>query len=161
LDGSPVFARTLTCRGCGWRTVSGADDIATRLRLLGHRRRDASPDEGILAALLDESGGLMTCPACKRIGLAVADATLDADGDDWQAAVLCEGCRKPIDPERLEVFPNTRRCVPCQARRESGVDEFEPEFCERCGSLLELRVSRGGGITRYKLFCTGQPPCRA
>ncbi|MGL4513416.1 MAG: TraR/DksA family transcriptional regulator [Lacipirellulaceae bacterium] len=155
-----MFARTLTCNDCGWRTVCGADDVATRLRLVGHLRRDAAPGEGLLAALLDESAGMMTCPTCKRVGLVVGDASLDVEADDWQAAVLCDGCRKPIDPERLEVFPGTKRCVACQAKRESGEDDSEPEFCKRCGSLLELRVSRGGGITRYRLFCTGDPPCR-
>lgn len=40
------------------------------------------------------------------------------------------------------------------------VEPTEPEFCPKCGALLELRVSRGAGVTRYKQFCTGDPPYR-
>lgn len=156
-----MLARTLTCPACGWRTLGGPAEAAGWLRSVGLLRRDGEPDEAIVAALLPEATGRMTCPACKRVGLVIGDAAEEEDGDDWQAAVLCDGCRRPIDPERLEVFPNTRRCVACQSRRESGAPEpDEPEFCPRCGSLVELRVSRGGGLTRYKRFCTGSPPCR-
>lgn len=156
-----MLSRSLSCPGCGWRTVCGEADIAARLRLVGLLRRDKDPDEGILAALFDDAAGRMTCPGCKRVGVVADDADAADDEDDWQAAVLCEACRKPIDPERLEVFPDSKRCVPCQARSESGVPEpDEPDFCPRCGSLVELRVSRGSGLTRYRRFCTGQPACR-
>ena len=53
-----------------------------------------------------------------------------------------------------------KRCVACQGRKEAGIAEEEPEYCPHCGSLVELRVGRGPGITRYRRFCTGQPPCR-
>lgn len=156
-----MLSCSLTCPGCGWRTVCGPGDIASRLRLVGLLRRDGDPDEEILSALLPEAAPRMTCPGCKRIGLLVGDADEAGDDDDWQAAVLCQRCRQPIDPERLEVFPDTRTCVACQSRAEAGEPEpEEPEFCPKCGSLVELRVSRGGGLTRYKRFCTGNPPCR-
>lgn len=156
-----MLSRELSCSGCGWRTVCGSADIASKLRLVGLLRRDPDPDDDILAALLPEAAGRMTCPGCKRIGLVANEVDPTADDDDWQAAVLCERCRKPIDPERLEVFPDSRRCVPCQSKAESGEPEDdEPDFCPRCGSLVELRVSRGGGLTRYRRFCTGQPSCR-
>ena len=70
-----------------------------------------------------------------------------------------DGC-EPIPPERLEILPGTRRCVKCQNAAELGDARDEPEFCPKCGSLVELRVSRGAGITRYKRVCTGVPPCR-
>ena len=126
-----------------------------RLRLVGQLRRDKNPDDAIVLALLSESAPRMTCPGCKAIGLAVSDVDeLDDDGD-WQAAVLCEICRQPIDPERLEVLPEARRCTDCQHKSETGtLPDDDPEFCPRCGALVELRVSRGG-ITRYKRFCTG------
>jgi len=156
-----MLSKLLSCPACGWRTVCGTAEVISRLRLVGLLRRDGDPDEAILAALLPEAAGRMTCPACKRVGLAADDAEAVDEADDWQAAVLCEACRKPIDPERLEVFPDSRRCVACQSRAESGEpDDDEPEFCPRCGALVELRVSRAGGLTRYKRFCTGQPPCR-
>lgn len=30
----------------------------------------------------------------------------------------CEGCEKPINPKRLEVFPSARYCIECQAKLE-------------------------------------------
>lgn len=156
-----MLSKQLYCPDCGYQTTLGADDIAVRLRLLGHLRRDKDPDEGVLAELLTTSAQNMTCPTCKSVGLGVRDQVDDADEfDDWQAAVLCEICREPIPEERLEVAPDAKRCVGCQAKAEAGTLPEEPDFCPRCGSLVELRVSRGGGITRYKRFCTGQPPCR-
>ena len=144
-----------------------------RLRLVGQLRRDKEPDEAIVEALLDDAVGRMTCPGCKRIGLLAADTDAEgndtkdnhtkdaAEWDDWQAAVLCEVCRKPIDPERLEALPQTRRCTECQGQAEAGtLPDDDIEFCPKCGSLVELRVSRGSGLTRYQRFCTGSPACR-
>jgi hypothetical protein len=154
-----VFSYELRCRRCGWRTVCGRDDAAARLRLVGLLRREPDPAEDVVAALLVEAAPRMTCPICKEKGLS-ASPTYAGD-DDWQAAVLCEVCRSPIPPERLEAVPGTRRCTACQGSAEAGrLIEEEPEYCPHCGALVELRVSRGGGITRYRRFCTGDPPCR-
>lgn len=152
----------LNCRHCGWRTVSNRSDAIGRLRVVGYLRRDTDPDDEVVATLLIESAPQMTCPGCKSRGLAACPASGDDDADgDWQAAILCELCRQPIPPERLEAIPGVRRCVACQGKSESGqlVDD-EPDYCEHCGALVELRVSRGVGITRYRRFCTGNPPCR-
>lgn len=156
-----MLRKTLTCRDCGWRTVSGRQDLIARLHLLGWLRRDKEPDDGMVDALIAESAPRMTCPGCRGIGLVVREAEEEEEFDDWQAAILCEVCRQPIDPDRLEFLPDTRRCTNCQHLAEQGkLDDEEPEFCPRCGSLVELRVSRGSGITRYRRFCTGDPPCR-
>lgn len=155
-----MLAKTLSCPHCGWRTTCGEAEIARRLRTLGLLRRAPSPPEELLSELLAAHVGELGCDACKSVGLAVVDAEVDEDSGDWQQAVVCEVCRKPIPPERVEVFPDARRCVECQDVADRGAEPEEPEFCERCGSLVELRVSRGGGITRYKRFCTGSPPCR-
>ena len=160
-----MLARTLSCPDCGWRTVCGPADLAARMRIVGLLRRDKDPEEAVLAELSATAAPLMTCPTCKRKGLRITDGEA-ADGDDfsdgdWQAAVLCEVCRQPIDPERLEFVPDAKRCVDCQGKAEAGtLEEDEPEFCPKCGSLVELRVSRGSGLTRYKRFCTGVPACR-
>jgi hypothetical protein len=136
------------------------DDAAARLRLIGQLRREPDPPDDLLAALLVESAPRMTCPICKEKRLAAVPADV-ADDDGWQAAVLCEVCRAPIPPERLEAIPDAKRCAACQGKAESGQrKEEEPEYCPQCGALMETRVSRGGGITRYKRFCTGDPPCR-
>ncbi|WP_442485503.1 TraR/DksA C4-type zinc finger protein [Aeoliella sp. SH292] len=152
-----MLRKTLHCRKCGFRTIAGTDDLVARLRLVGQFRRDKEPDEAIVEALLPEYTPLMTCPMCKSIGLVAEDADTEWDDtDDWQAAVLCEICRKPIDPERLEYLPDTRCCTDCQQKSESGtLPDDDPDFCPRCGALVELRVSRGSGITRYRRFCTG------
>lgn len=153
-----MLAKSLHCRECGFRTLAGRDDLVGRLRLVGQLRRDKDPDDAIVEALLAEYTPLMTCPGCKARGLVAKDPgdEWEEDDSDWQAAVLCEVCRQPIDPERLEVLPDTKRCTDCQHKSETGtlVDD-EPEFCPRCGALVELRVSRGSGITRYRRFCTG------
>lgn len=140
--------------------MSDAADAASRLRLVGSLRRDGQPEIAVIEALLIDAAGRMTCPGCKQIGLTVEDPADETDTDDWLAAVLCEACRKPIDPKRVEALPGVKRCAACQQRAEAGESDDEPEFCPRCGSLMELRVSRRGGLTRYRLFCTGDPPCR-
>jgi RNA polymerase-binding transcription factor DksA len=156
-----MFAYELICRNCGWRTVCGVADAAARLRIIGLLRRERDPNEALTAALLEESAPRMTCPICKEKRLVASPASTSEIEDDWQTAALCEVCRVPIPPERLEAIPNTKRCATCQGKAEAGrLDVDEPDYCPQCGSLVEVRVSRGGGITRYKRFCTGDPPCR-
>lgn len=160
-----MLSRSLSCTQCSWRTVCGSIDLANRLRLVGLLRREKEPSDELLLELAPSAAGRMTCPSCKCIGLRLGDTdetTADEfTDDDWQAAVLCEVCKDPIPPERLEFMPESRRCVACQGKAEAGtLEEDEPEFCPRCGSLVELRVSNAGGLTRYKRFCTGTPACR-
>jgi len=154
------FSSQLVCRNCQWRTVCGREDAIGRLRLVGMLRRDPDPDEDLLAVLLTEAAPRMTCPLCKEKRLSAIDHDPVADDADWQSAVLCEVCRQPIPPERVEALPGVKRCVACQGRSETGVAVEEPEYCPHCGSLVEIRVGRGAGITRYRRFCTGEPPCR-
>lgn len=156
-----MFSYELTCRNCGWRTVCGPADAAARLRLIGLFRRELDPDDAVLAELLVESAPRMTCPLCKEKRLVATSSDLSDDDMEWQTAVLCDVCRQPIDPERLEAIPGTKRCTACQGKAEAGaLDTWEPDYCPHCGALTEVRVSRGAGITRYKRFCTGAPPCR-
>jgi hypothetical protein len=155
-----VFSYEVVCRRCHWRTVCGSDDAVARLRLIGLLRREPDPDDELVAALLVDAAPRMTCPICKEKAL-VATPADDAAQGDWQAAVLCEVCRAPIAPERLEAIPGAKRCAHCQEEAESGdtiVNELE--YCPKCGALMEIRISRGAGITRYKRVCTGDPPCR-
>jgi RNA polymerase-binding transcription factor DksA len=155
-----VFSYELVCRRCGWRTLCGHDDAIARLRLIGLLRREPDPDELTLTELFVDAAPRMTCPICKEKALAATPAE-ETDDSDWQIAVLCEVCRAPIALERLEAIPGTKRCTSCQGKAESGkLHASEPEYCRHCGALVELRVSRGSGITRYKRFCTGTPPCR-
>ena len=159
-----MLAANLTCPECGWQTTCGEEAIARRLRSLGLLKRAGSPPEELVRELLNSNVCQLACDQCLHVGLLLSDPSragedFDDEGD-WQQAVVCEVCRKPIPPERVEIFPAAKRCVACQDEADRGVEPDEPEFCEKCGSLVELRVSRGGGITRYKRFCTGSPPCR-
>src|SRR5689334_624465 len=131
-----MFAYELTCTHCGWRTISGLEDAVARLRLIGQLRRDKEPDEEMVAELFVDSAPRMTCPLCKERALRAQPAS-DDDADEWQAAVLCEICREPIDPERLEAIPGTKRCAGCQGKAENGQLADEPDFCPNCGALVE------------------------
>ena len=131
-----MFSFELHCSNCGWRTVSGVDDAIARLRLIGLLRRDREPDEDVVAALLVEATPRMTCPLCKEKRLTAEPTTDAADAADWQAAILCEVCRQPIDPERLDAIPGTKRCacLPRQSRNWRS--------CRRTRLLPELRRHR-------------------
>jgi hypothetical protein len=156
-----MFAYELSCRRCGWRTVCGREDAVARLRLIGLLRREPDPHDELVAALFVEAVPRLRCPRCKEKSLWASPAEDAGDEGDWQAAVLCEACRAPIPQERLQAVPGAQRCARCQEREEAGqLTAAEPEYCPSCGALLETRVSRGTGITRYKRVCTGNPPCR-
>ncbi|QDS98567.1 TraR/DksA C4-type zinc finger protein [Adhaeretor mobilis] len=157
-----MFSAQLTCSECQWRTVCGEEQVAKRLRKLGLLRRAAEPPVEMLQELLISHGSQLKCDQCEAVGLAVSDPAVDEfdEAGDWQQAILCEVCRKPISEERLEFMPKATRCVKCQSAEDRGEVEEEFDYCPKCGSLMELRTSRGGGITRYKLFCTGSPSCR-
>lgn len=155
-----MLASTLRCDDCGWQTTCGQRDLEQRLRKLGLLRRATHPPAEMVSELLAMHLGRLTCDGCGQTGLLVVpDEELSRD-DDWQQAVVCEVCREPVDPERLSILPNATRCVGCQAAEDRGEQQEEFDFCSKCGAILELRVSNAGGVTRYKQFCTGNPPCR-
>ena len=169
-----MLSTILSCRKCGWRTTCGEDELARRLRTLGLLRRSPHPPTELVSELLRVNAHRLTCDTCHSVGLAIVEADdggpaslyspvilagSENDGD-WQQARLCQICREPIDPDRLEIFLDAKRCAKCQNTADQGAEADLPEFCPKCGALLEMRVSRGGGITRYRQFCTGQPSCR-
>lgn len=119
-------------------------------------RRTSEIDRALLMELLTGALLRIQCPECGTSGLELSPH----DDGEWHDAVLCEACRKPIPPERIEAIPGVTRCTACQHDEESGTTETEPEYCPKCGAPLVLRTSSGAGTTRYKLFCTGNPSCR-
>lgn len=149
----------LECDQCGWRTICGETEVVRRLRKLGLFRRATDPPEELVREVLRDQGSRLSCDNCAASGM---NLVLDgADhGDQWEQVVVCEICREPIPSERLEFKPDARRCVKCQDASDRGQSFIEPEYCPKCGAILELRVSRSGGVTRYKQWCTGNPPCR-
>jgi hypothetical protein len=155
-----MFSHELICRNCGWRTVCGREEAIARLRIIGQLRREREPDDELIATLFVDAAPRMTCPLCKEKTLFARPGDLD-ESEEWQTALLCDICREPITLERQDAIPGVKRCARCAAKAESGqLNEIEPSFCPNCGALVEVRVSRGGGITRYKRVCTGDPPCR-
>lgn len=160
-----MLSVALECHNCGWRTVCGSEEVARRLRMLGLLRRSPHPPDDLVGELLRVNARRLACDQCGHVGLGVvgADDTGPAGSspdDDWQQARICDICRQPIPEERLAVFPNANRCVACQNAADRGFEPVTPEYCPKCGAILELRVSHRGGIARYLQFCTGQPPCR-
>jgi hypothetical protein len=153
-----MVAVQLKCPDCAWQTTCGLEQVVLRLRTLGLLRRATHPPEEMVHELLRANLPRLACDQCGHAGLLLGEDS--GDDADWQQAIVCEVCRKPISPERLEVLPNSIRCVGCQDVADRGEEPEELEFCERCGALVELRVSHAGGLTRYKRFCTGDPPCR-
>jgi phage FluMu protein Com len=163
-----MLSTILACAKCGWRTTCGEDELARRLRTLGLLRRSPHPPTELVSELLRVNIRRLVCDACHHTGLAIIEAddggpllSTSADDDgDWQQARICEVCREPISQERLGVLPTALRCAKCQDLADRGAEAAPIEYCPKCGAVLEMRVSRGGGITRYKQFCTGDPPCR-
>ena len=154
-----MLSRQFECGACGWWTLAGEVEIARRLRTLGLLRRASDPPTEMVLELLATYGPKLPCDRCRATGLTIREGD-EGDRGDWHTAVVCELCREPIPAERLDALPDARRCVTCQAAADRGQSFVEPDYCPKCGSLLELRVSGGGGTTRYKLFCTGSPSCR-
>ncbi len=116
-------------------------------------KSEASPE--LVRELCVASAAKLKCPACGSIGLTASNAEALSD-EDWGQARACEGCRRPIAPERLEALPNARLCASCQAQEDRGELSAAPDYCPRCGDIMQLVATRSG-ITRYVMRC---PTCR-
>jgi Zn finger protein HypA/HybF involved in hydrogenase expression len=150
----------LECGQCQWWTLCGEAEIVRRLRSVGAFRRSAEPPEELVREVLRSHGTRLACDRCQQPALTIREGAAGDEPGEWEQVVLCEICREPIPAERLEFNPRATRCAACQDAADRGRSFVEPDYCPRCGSLMEIRVSRGEGLTRYKLFCTGSPPCR-
>jgi hypothetical protein len=150
----------LECGACGWWTVCGEAEIVRRLGALGLFRRAPEPPPDLVREVLAANGSRLTCDRCRATGLSVREGDDPAMAGEWEQVVVCEICRQPISAERLEVLPRATRCAACQGAADRGATFVEPDYCPKCGAIVELRVSRTGGITRYKMWCTNNPPCR-
>ena len=111
-----------------------------------------APGGSVLTEIFRDSLPRMSCPECEQVGLSVGIADADAD---WGDAKACEGCGRPIEFERLEAVPDSVLCVACQRASETGDTTVEQEYCDRCGSPMQLVPSRGAGLSRYVLRCSG------
>ncbi len=148
----------LRCPACAWSEDCGEDAVARWLHSAGRLRRDQQPELEIMHEILKGIAGELACPDCGRQGLLAA---VRSDDDDWPEARRCEGCGQPIGAERIAALPDAVLCADCQQREESGRATGKVEYCPRCGAVMELRLSRKAGISRYTMQCSGNPPCRS
>ncbi len=149
----------VVCLSCDFQQYWGIEAIARALIQIGKLRPTAEFHPDIFCELFQAHSGKIPCPVCRECGLSVREAT--GEEITWDDAVRCEDCGKEIPAERLEAVPGTTLCVACLKKQETG--ERSPdqiEYCPRCGSPMELRPDRSGGITRYVSTCTGSPGCR-
>lgn len=121
------------------------------LQTRGMLRREKEPDLTLVRELLNSISDQLKCNACHKVGVAIKDDW----SDDWSDEVQCLGCKAAIDPERLEVFPDTEYCPKCQKLVDAGGSPgAEAEYCERCGGLLNLTKRGGSGIAGYVMSCS-------
>lgn len=146
----------LECPNCRWHTVCGPSQMLDWLRKVKMVRRDAAPEPELLPELFRAAAARFACPQCNGLGLAIGAAADESD-EAWGMARKCESCGRPIARERLEIFPDTRLCVECQATSDRGDAPSDVEYCPRCGSIMTIRQSRRG-LTRYVMSC---PNCRS
>lgn len=116
-------------------------------------KRATKPKHDVLVELARAAAPRLVCDACHAVGLNVS--TLDSQDDvDWPEARLCEVCRAPIPAERLEAIPSATRCVACQEGGRGADEHQAAQFCEHCGGLLTIRLSRGRRTAQYKMVCS-------
>lgn len=147
-------SRELTCPQCGWSALCGTDTMLRWLRRHGRLKRADDVDADLVTELFTANTNRFSCPECGAVGLLAGLAR--EENADWEFNRTCDVCGKPLSPDRLEVFPDTRVCAECKRGEEQGNPGSEPEYCPRCGAILQVARTRGSGITRYRMMC---PDC--
>ena len=132
----------------------GLREVLDRLRAGGMLRRAVEPDPDVLLELAKTAAKDWKCEQCQATGLVFR--TIQDDPGTWDDTHICEACRKVIPPERMVLFPQSTLCASCQRIVESGQSPVA-EYCEKCGSILQIRATKTAGISRYTMFC---PACR-
>lgn len=105
----------------------------------------------MIIELVTHQADTLKCTECGHTGLVLEEARDDFD-DELIGSRPCKVCRKPIPAERLEVFPDTVRCVDCQ----NQPDAAEADYCPQCGTPMTVQSSQGQGIAKYVNRC---PDC--
>ena len=142
---------------CTWAEVCDRGAVVRWLRSLRKLRYRSDAEDEILVELLRSAAPALDCPECGRQGLLAIEVD---DAADWPEQRTCDVCNKPIPPERMEALPDATLCAACQQNEESGRPHPQTEYCPKCGSPMQLTLSKSAGLSRYVMRCTGQPPCR-
>lgn len=143
----------LRCLSCNHVEGLLEPEVIQRLRQSGKLRREAKPDHALVIQLASASAPGWNCAACDQIGLTASEREFEGD-DGWGGAVACKRCKSAIPPARIEIFPDATLCADCQSKEDAGETSDEPDFCPRCGSIMELKKSHRG-VTRFELACMG------
>jgi uncharacterized Zn finger protein len=100
----------LSCPLCGQDEEYSHARMLKRVQDLGMLRRAGNPEPELLEELFNSSLSRMECGECGATGL----VTTEIVESDWGADRRCDICGKLIPDERLEVLPDSRRCVQCE-----------------------------------------------
>ena len=144
------------CPACSYVEETPPSALFERLRKAGLLRRVEAEEAKDIDFLLELAGGTkdkFICPSCGAAGW--LPELSDDEGASWGDSRKCASCGTVISPERLEVFPDTTLCPPCQQKSEKG-NTGQAEYCPRCGTPMQVRQRRGRGIAAYELAC---PSC--
>jgi Zn finger protein HypA/HybF involved in hydrogenase expression len=144
----------VACNSCDWQRSCPDAQMVEMLRAIRKVGVSKAPGSSILIEIFKNSLAEMLCPACGGQGLHVA-VVAENDDEDWPEGKTCDGCGRPIEQERMEAVPDSTLCVACQKATEQGDTTVEQEYCEKCGSPVQLVLSGGRGISRYVLRCSG------
>ena len=139
------------CTDCSVEKRLSDQEMLAKLQSRGMLKRESKPDAALLRELLGTICNAMPCNDCGNLGMSIHDDW----SDEWSDEVYCEGCKKQIDPERLEVYPDSTLCQNCQASQEArGTPGEETEYCMRCGGQMKLTRRGGAGLAGYQLVCS-------
>lgn len=139
----------LKCKACGNRETIRFSELVEAVRRLGHLRKSADPSPELVLELLGDGLLPIECFSCGASQSQLADG----DETEWEAERRCQACSKQIDPERLEIFPDSVYCTDCQTKSDQGKLPTDLGYCDRCGGPLESQAAGGSGIARYVLTC--------
>ena len=140
----------LRCPNCQHERKLLGEEVLTVLQAHGMLRRENEPETALIRELLVSIANQLPCGSCGAVGVEVRDGW----SDEWVDVVSCASCAAVIPAERIEVFPDTKLCSKCQAKRESGEDVGQDaEYCSRCGGILKLTKKGGSGLAGYRMTC--------
>lgn len=152
------------CSSCGKRNSVTLDELTQAVRSMGHLRRSAEPSAELVLELCRDTPLNITCWSCGATGLSLGNSSNEAAIDDedefdgWPDEASprlkrCEQCGEAIDPDRLEIFPDSKFCTGCQRKDEQGALNSDAGFCEFCGGRVQVSGRGGSGLAGYRLTC--------